>query len=86
MRTGLSEKDQDMNTYTTFEKINLAKDAGLNEKWVQDRIAENPSILGLGELILKDKERIQPKAGRLDLLLQDPDRSRRFEAAPPATG
>jgi hypothetical protein len=68
-----------MNTYTTFEKINLAKDAGLNEKWVQDRIAENPSILGLGELILKDKERIQPKAGRLDLLLQDPDRSRRFE-------
>jgi hypothetical protein len=75
-----------MNTYTTLEKINLAKDAGLNEKWVQDRIAENPSILGLGELILKDKERIQPKAGRLDLLLQDPDRSRCFEAAPPATG
>lgn len=68
-----------MNNYTTFEKINLVKDAGFNEKWVQDRIAENPSILGLGELILKDKERIQPKAGRLDLLLQDPDRSRRFE-------
>lgn len=68
-----------MSTYTTFEKINLVKDAGFNEKWVQDRIAENPSILGLGELILKDKERIQPKAGRLDLLLQDPDRSRRFE-------
>jgi hypothetical protein len=46
---------------------------------VQDRIAENPAILGLGELILKDKERIQPKAGRLDLLLQDPDNARRFE-------
>jgi hypothetical protein len=68
-----------MTTYTTFEKINLTKEPGLNEKWVQDRIAENPAILGLGELILKDKERIQPKAGRLDLLLQDPDNARRFE-------
>lgn len=52
-----------MTTYTTFEKIYLTKEPGLNEKWVQDRIAENPAILGLGELILKDKERIQPKAG-----------------------
>lgn len=68
-----------MTTYTTFEKIYLTKEPGLNEKWVQDRIAENPAILGLGELILKDKERIQPKAGRLDLLLQDPDNARRFE-------
>jgi hypothetical protein len=49
-----------MNTYATFEKINLVKEAGFNEKWVQDRIAENPAILGLGDLILKDKERIQP--------------------------
>lgn len=68
-----------MTIYTTFEKIYLTKEPGLNEKWVQDRIAENPAILGLGELILKDKERIQPKAGRLDLLLQDPDNARRFE-------
>lgn len=68
-----------MNIYTTFEKIHLTKEPGLNEKWVQDRIAENPAILGMGELILKDKERIQPKAGRLDLLLQDPDSARRFE-------
>ena len=36
-------------------------------------------MLGLGDLILKDKERIQPKAGRLDLLLQDPERNRRYE-------
>lgn len=51
----------------------------LNEKWVQQVIAEDPSILGLGELILKDKERIQPRAGRLDLLLQDVDTNRRYE-------
>jgi len=29
--------------------------------------------------MVKDKERIQPKAGRLDLLLQDPDTNRRYE-------
>ncbi len=65
--------------FATFQKILLKTEPGLNEVWVQDRIAENPSILGLGDLILKDKERIQPKAGRLDLLLQDPDSMRRYE-------
>ena len=61
------------------EKINLLNHPILNEKWVQEAIAKDPSILGLGDLILKDKERIQPKAGRLDLLLQDPETNRRYE-------
>ena len=52
---------------------------GLDEKWVQARIVENPRLLGLGELAVKDKERIQPAAGRLDLLLVDPETSRRYE-------
>jgi len=30
-------------------------------------------LVGIGELILKDKERNQSRAGRLDLLFQDPD-------------
>lgn len=51
----------------------------LGEKWVQQQIAEDPSLLGLGDLILKDKERIQPRAGRLDLLLQDPETLKRYE-------
>ena len=50
-----------------------------NERWLQTRIAENPGILGLGDLILKDEERLQPRAGRLDLLLQDPDENLRYE-------
>jgi hypothetical protein len=62
-----------------FERLSLRGHATLNEKWVQNQIAEAPSILGLGDLILKDKERIQPRAGRLDLLLQDADTNRRFE-------
>jgi predicted transport protein len=68
-----------MPKYVKFEKISLKNHPILSEAWVQDRIAEDPSILGLGELILKDKERRQPKAGRLDLLLQDPDSSQRYE-------
>jgi len=62
-----------------FETVSLKSRPELGEIWVQDRIAEDPSILGLGDLILKDKERIQPRAGRLDLLLQDADSTRRYE-------
>ena len=65
--------------FAKFEKISIKNHPELNERWVQDRIADDPSILGLGDLILKDKERIQPRAGRLDLLLQDADSSRRYE-------
>lgn len=65
--------------YTRFEKINLKTHPTLNEKWVQDRIAEDPTIIGLGDVVLKDKERIQPRAGRLDLLLQEADGNRRYE-------
>ncbi|MDB4468576.1 hypothetical protein N9093_01820 [bacterium] len=65
--------------YVKFEKLNLKSHPELNETWVQDRIAEDPKILGLGDIYLKDKERIQPRAGRLDLLLQEADGNRRYE-------
>jgi hypothetical protein len=51
----------------------------MNEMWVHDRIVEDPSLLGLGKLELVGRERIQPGAGRLDLLLEHPDRIRRYE-------
>lgn len=66
-------------SYVKFEKLNLKSSSEFNEGWVQDRIAEDPTMLGLGDVILKDKERIQPRAGRLDLLLQDADGSQRYE-------
>jgi hypothetical protein len=65
--------------YERLTKLSLRDHPQLNERWVQDRIAEDPSILGLGDVILKDKERIQPKAGRLDLLLQEVEDNRRYE-------
>ncbi len=64
---------------TTFETISLKQHPELNEAWVQEQIAADPTILGLGELVLKDKERRQPTAGRLDLLFQDLEALRRYE-------
>jgi hypothetical protein len=61
------------------DRINLKNHPDINEVWIHKCIAEDPSILGLGDLVLKDKERPQPKSGRLDLLLQDPDTNRRYE-------
>lgn len=66
-------------TYVKFERVNLKTHTSLNEKWVQERIAEDPRILGLGDVVLKDKERPQPRAGRLDLLLQAAEGNRRYE-------
>ena len=65
--------------YEKLTKLSIRNHPELNERWVQERIAEDPLILGLGDLILKDKERPQAGAGRLDLLLQDADSTRRYE-------
>ena len=68
-----------MTRYIKLERVFLQNHPDLDERWVQARIAEDPAILGLGDLILKDKERNQPRAGRLDLLLQEPESNRRYE-------
>jgi RecB family endonuclease NucS len=65
--------------YAKPERIFLKDHPELNERWVQERIAEDPSLLGLGDLILKDKERIHTHRGRLDLLCQDAETNRRYE-------
>ncbi len=65
--------------YVKPEKINLRNHPTLNEHWIQNLVADDPSILGLGDLVLRERERTQPRAGRLDLLLQDPDSLRRYE-------
>jgi hypothetical protein len=59
--------------------ISLKAHTTYNEKWLQARIAEDTSLLGLGNLDVKDIERRQPRAGRLDLLLSDPETSTRYE-------
>ena len=65
--------------YQKPEHLTIREHPELNERWVQDRLSEDPGLLGLGDLILKDKERIHPSAGRLDLLFQDRDSNHRYE-------
>jgi Domain of unknown function (DUF5655) len=62
-----------------LKTFSLKQHPTLTEAWLQKVIAENPSILGLGDLALRDKERIQPSGGRIDLVLQDTDTSTRYE-------
>jgi len=66
-------------TFVKPEKLWLKDHPVLNEKWVADQIAEDPSILALSDVVVKDRERLQPHAGRLDLLLQDTESNRRYE-------
>ena len=65
--------------YVKPERIRLKNHPQFNERWVQNLISADPSILDLGDLVLRDVERIQPRAGRLDILLQDRDTRRRYE-------
>jgi hypoxanthine-guanine phosphoribosyltransferase len=68
-----------MEKYMKSQVISLKEHPEFTEKWVQARIEEDPSIIGLGEITLKDSERPQPSGGRLDLLLHDYDSNTRYE-------
>lgn len=65
--------------HVALNPVSLKNHPSVNEMWVQDLIAEEPSMLGIGDVVLRDRERKQPHAGRLDLLLQDSDSGRRYE-------
>jgi len=62
-----------MENYIKLETISLKDHPEINEKWVQQKIEEDPSILGLGNLSLRQSEKMQQTGGRLDILLQDDD-------------
>jgi hypothetical protein len=59
--------------------INLKDRSDLSERWVEDKLVENPALLGLGEVEFRGRQRNQPKAGRLDLLLEDTESKKRYE-------
>jgi len=65
--------------FTKFEPIPIKGSAVLGERWVRETIRDDPSLLGLGDVIVKDWERTQPRAGRLDVLLQDTESAQRYE-------
>ncbi len=55
------------------------RDLGLDERWLQDRIEEDPAILGIGDVNIVRREKTQTSGGRIDFLMYDPDRERRYE-------
>ena len=65
--------------YVKLKPISLKDYSQLNERWLQEIIAKDPAILGIGNVILKDKERTHSGGGRLDLLFQDADGYDRYE-------
>ena len=66
-------------TFVKHEKIYLKDHPDFNEAWLRDRIVDDPSILGLGDLEIKDVEKSQPPGGRLDILLYDTETEKRYE-------
>lgn len=65
--------------YVQSKTISMKSHQEFNERWLQQVIASDPSILGLGDLDVKDAERRQPGSGRLDLLLFDAESNTRYE-------
>lgn len=65
--------------YVTHKHLSMKAHPELTEKWLQDRIDEYPELLGLGEVVVRDKERIRGSGGRLDLLLEDSETDTRYE-------
>ena len=64
--------------YKKADPIKL-KDAGKDEKWLQDRVNDDPSILGLGNLEIIRRERPQYTGGRIDFLMFDHEDATRYE-------
>ena len=65
--------------YQPSKTVSLKNNPMYSEKWLQAKIVEDPTLLGLGELEVRDIERRQHKAGRLDLLLADTETNSRYE-------
>ena len=53
--------------------------AGVTESWLEKEIEKDPTILGLGDVAIIERQRRQEKAGRLDLLLEDDLGDKRYE-------
>ena len=64
--------------YAKHRVVPMRSHPALTEKWLQQRIVEDTTLLGLGDVEVKDVERMLPRAGRLDLLLYDADANTRY--------
>lgn len=65
--------------HVKLASISLKNHKTLDERWVHDVIAADPSILGLGDIAVWDRERIQINGGRLDMILRENETKARYE-------
>jgi hypothetical protein len=65
-------------TYHKAKPVAL-RELGCDERWLQERILDDPSILGLGDVTVVQRERRQRPGGRLDFLLSEPDENVMYE-------
>ncbi len=55
------------------------RSVGLDERWLQDQIRDDPTLLGLGELEIAGREHRQPTGGRIDFLMIDAEGETYYE-------
>jgi len=65
--------------FVKHERLWLRQSPEFSEAWLHERICQDTSILGLGELDIIGRERVQYGAGRLDMLLADSENNIRYE-------
>jgi len=65
--------------YQTASFISLKNHPQFNEAWLQTKLIEDPSLLGLGDIEFRASERKQSSGGRLDLLFVDSESRTRYE-------
>ncbi len=63
---------------STATRVSI-REAGLDEYWLQDQIYNNPSCLGLGDIEPVQREWRQLEAGRLEILLKNPEDDAMYE-------
>ena len=63
---------------TNATSVNMWQHPAISEQWLEDRIDETPSLLGLGDLDVIERQKSQPPGGKLDLLLRDPETLTRY--------
>ncbi len=62
-----------------MRRSGVKKQSQFNEAWLHDRICDDPTLLGFGDIRVLGRERPISGAGRLDVLLFDEDNNTRYE-------
>lgn len=65
--------------YVKHEAIRLKDHPDFNEKWLQGLLEEDPTLFGLGDVVVVERERRQSSGGRIDFVLSDPETNTMYE-------